>query len=713
MKFRQFITNLAVRVAGDAYSALWLRGRESSAADGKLTQPMKQSVWVMRALKEISGPISSMPLEFTDLAAGQPRHRVSGLQKRAGADFADPRLESFWSDPFKALSYDEGIEATCGWLKLKGEAFWILDDTWALPFPDAQAKFGKIIIVRPDSMREIVENGELIGWALKEANGNPVPLLPQNVLQFKFWNPDNKWRGLAEYDAAKIAAETDYLAGKFAANLMRNNGDTGPYVVDKSGNGLNKDQIEQVTSALRLKRNLSLRGEFRPAVLSGNLEVQDAHIATPDANFVAIRLQDRHEVYIAFGVPPSLADIKASYSIGSASDYYRLIWSTCMPLGHKIATGIAGLASRQTGRRLAAYLDWDEHQVLRAVRNERIDSAAKLWDRGISWETANDYLNLGLAEFPGWDVGYLPFNVVATDAAGAPPPPPDQNPDFSENLDEPVGAMIRALRGSGQRSAVRGQKEKDLAVWRAHMAVRQPIIAAFKSRFTKQLMVARAVVLKKIAASDQRSAVSQRAGAAADFLFDLATWKDGLKVALRPVEQHAIGTAVKQLLTEIGKKDDAWTLPPEKALQFVRDRENRLADVADEVHAKIKRTLEDGITAGDSVAQLADRVRGAFNEIGQGRAKTVASTETSAAFGFARHESMTAAGITQRRWLTSGNANVRPTHEAAEGQTVGIEEPFNVGGAELMYPGDEDGPPEEVINCHCVAIPVANEGGGE
>ena len=49
---------------------------------------------------------------------------------------------------------------------------------------------------------------------------------------------------------------------------------------------------------------------------------------------------------------------------------------------------------------------------------------------------------------------------------------------------------------------------------------------------------------------------------------------------------------------------------------------------------------------------------------------------------------------------------MRETHAAAEKQTVGIDEPFIVGGAELMFPGDPAGPPEEVINCHCVQIAV-------
>jgi hypothetical protein len=50
----------------------------------------------------------------------------------------------------------------------------------------------------------------------------------------------------------------------------------------------------------------------------------------------------------------------------------------------------------------------------------------------------------------------------------------------------------------------------------------------------------------------------------------------------------------------------------------------------------------------------------------------------------------------------------RPTHLAADGQTVPIDEPFDVGGVQFMRPADDSlgAGPEDIINCHCVAIPV-------
>jgi hypothetical protein len=62
-------------------------------------------------------------------------------------------------------------------------------------------------------------------------------------------------------------------------------------------------------------------------------------------------------------------------------------------------------------------------------------------------------------------------------------------------------------------------------------------------------------------------------------------------------------------------------------------------------------------------------------------------------------------GLTlQKEWLATDDAHTRPTHRDADGQTVAMDEPFIVGGAELQYPGDPDGPSQEVVMCRCTPI---------
>lgn len=65
-----------------------------------------------------------------------------------------------------------------------------------------------------------------------------------------------------------------------------------------------------------------------------------------------------------------------------------------------------------------------------------------------------------------------------------------------------------------------------------------------------------------------------------------------------------------------------------------------------------------------------------------------------------------AAGGTQVRWISMHDGDVRNSHVRADGQTRNIDEPFEVGGVKLRYPGDPLGPPDEVINCRCIIAPV-------
>lgn len=55
----------------------------------------------------------------------------------------------------------------------------------------------------------------------------------------------------------------------------------------------------------------------------------------------------------------------------------------------------------------------------------------------------------------------------------------------------------------------------------------------------------------------------------------------------------------------------------------------------------------------------------------------------------------------KRVWRTMHDERVRPTHRKAYGQRRTVTNPFLVGGAHLMYPGDVNGPIEEWANCRC------------
>jgi SPP1 gp7 family putative phage head morphogenesis protein len=665
----------------------------------QLTNPYRESVWVQSAINTATRPLKAVTLKFY----------------RGDTEVTAPDLLRFWKRPAKGLSYEEFIDATAGWFKLAGEFFWVLGDEWLT----RAARKQSFLIVRPQDMRPIEDtDGELVGWELKDRKGRRHHLIPDQVIQIKRWNPNNPHRGLGELASALLAAESDYLAGKYNRDTYANAGDHGDYIVAKGG--LPSDpQREQIVRALREKRAAKLRGDFKPVFLTGDIEVKSPAITAPDAAFVANRVQNRHEIYAAFGIPMSMADVQASYSIGSASDYFRMIFDTCLPLGTSIEGAIDKVNALLTGRdELESYFDWDEHPVMQAVRNERTDSAVKFFGMGVPVEQLNDYFDLGLKPFPGWDVSYLPFSLApagtlndpATDANLAELPPEEQKPTG----EDAATLMLRILEGRGPKAKGQGNEPKArdprrVAMWRSIQAKKRSVEAAFESKFGKQLMKARAEVLRKLAENGPTllaAGTGVLKAVSADFLYDAEEWEQEFIAEMTGVSRNALNTAGKQLFEEIDK-DDPFTMPPARALTFIRERSNLLSNVSDEVFATVKESLEEGLLAGESIAQIRDRVKDTFNGISKARATTIAQTETAAAYGTARDEAMKQAGVQWKQWLTSGNDNVRDSHLHAEGQTVPLDQPFKVGNAELMFPGDPSGPPEEVINCRCVQIAVA------
>ncbi len=678
----------------------------TSAQARDLVQPMRNSPWVMRAIKHVAGPIAAVRLDFS--AGGEP--------------LTDPRLDQFFRAPARRrsgkLSLPDTIEAMTGWLKLKGECFLILDDSLLVPFPSA-ALPAPFIIAPPDRMSPI-EDGELIrGWSYQDARGRRQVLLPEQVIHVAAWNPYDDLRGLAEYDAAAPAASADYAAGQYNLNLMRANGDRGPYISLKNGGMVPEAQRKQILEQLREKRELAARGEFKAVFLTGDMEVQDPAAQVIDEALLHSRLQNRHEVFIAFGVPPTFADLEQSYSIGSQSAWYRLIVDTCMPTGCKIAEAFRLVAERITGTAVEARFDWDDHPVMQAVRAERIATGNTLWNMGLSLDDVSEYLRLDLPSTPTSGISYLPFSVAPAAPTAAPAVDPATDPSLAEVPSaDPVQMMCTALalRGRAQQTErctccwapedvlQRAGANPD---WRRHMASRRPAIARTRSWFSRALLSARAATLARISERAEllraAPAPATRA-AAADFIFSLPEWKATLMAGLRGVAKSSLVEAGKQVLQEIGRPDDPWSVPDTKVLEFLSKRENRISGLADAVWQDTKASLDAGISAGETSAQLAQRIRETFGGLDKERAQTIAITETGAAFGFGRQEAMQEAGVSAKRWLTSGLPNVRATHLAAEGQVVPVDQAFSVGGAQLLHPGDPNGPAAEVINCHCVSV---------
>jgi hypothetical protein len=94
------------------------------------------------------------------------------------------------------------------------------------------------------------------------------------------------------------------------------------------------------------------------------------------------------------------------------------------------------------------------------------------------------------------------------------------------------------------------------------------------------------------------------------------------------------------------------------------------------------------------------------------RAARIVRTETHTAANKAINSAVKSTGYDHdRTWISALDERVRGAkgkskfnHLAANGQKRGMEEPFDVSGEKLMYPGDMNGSAGNIVNCRCVLI---------
>lgn len=144
---------------------------------------------------------------------------------------------------------------------------------------------------------------------------------------------------------------------------------------------------------------------------------------------------------------------------------------------------------------------------------------------------------------------------------------------------------------------------------------------------------------------------------------------------------------------------------------------DELEDWATTASGHVSDTLEDNVTAwlkgaheeGLSVDDIADQFQDEFvdGRLKDWKAEQLARDNTVAPSNAGNHSALEdAPGVVGEQWLDAGDGRVRETHEEADGQVVGVDQPFLVGGYEAMHPGDPALPVEEFTQCRCTAVPV-------
>lgn len=129
---------------------------------------------------------------------------------------------------------------------------------------------------------------------------------------------------------------------------------------------------------------------------------------------------------------------------------------------------------------------------------------------------------------------------------------------------------------------------------------------------------------------------------------------------------------------------------------------------------QISASVTSNILLGKSIGKIATDLQDRIEDMNRTSALRVARTAMTGAQNAGRYDAYKAAlemGITMKaRWVATLDNRTRHSHQELDGQIRNIEEPFEVNGMKILYPGYTFAVKHLIYNCRCTLIAVDIDG---
>lgn len=705
----------------------------SAGTTVSLHQPMEQSVWVYAAVNALSSAVANVPYCISrvetepeqDTASRRARRRQL-LQRSPAENLLEsgPAVDLF-ARPHPQLDRFLFWELLVSWLLLRGQAFVVaLDDQDMVIDLGAAARRRptRLMILPVDQVQILRLGGTLLGYNYTASQNSPVDgqrLLPSEIIHLRTANTSDFLSGISPLQVALLAATTDHAAALFLKGAMSNNADTG--LVVSTDQTLSEETRKMLVEGLMARKRRGAGEADRPLIIDGGLHIEKPTMSIADMQFLEQRKFHRQEICAAFQVPQEVLGYSEDANRASASasrlNFYE---NRVIPLMARLAASLDPVL-QSIDPALYGWFDYECLPIFAEARRARIDTAVKAWAMGIPFNDINEAYDLGFEEYPWHETGYLPFSVQpiepTTPESPTPPttPPPANPSDPSAPSDSPspespesdnpiaeLQSMLRTLQ-SGSPHAARLTPHA-CSPNSAYQAALSGAIRATSGKLRKFFIGQRGRVLAQLEAA--------AAKALWDDMWDPAKENAELLKQIRTQLISNLEFGGAQLWQELALPD-TFKLPPVEATRYLARREKLIKDINATTFDTLKNSLADGLNAGETYAQLADRVKATFKQADEMRAEMIATTEVNTAVNAGRLTGMAQAGVDGKAWNTSNLDGVRPSHvQAGMVYETGIpvDQTFRVGGYDLLHPGDASrgAPGSETINCRCFITAVRN-----
>ncbi len=542
-----------------------------------------------------------------------------------------------------------------------------------------RSKNGELWLLQPDKVT--IEHRDRIVEHYKYGNAE---FTPDEVYHYLFPDPLEDFVGMPPLRAAARAVDSHNKSYEWNDKIFENHGVPGLLFGVKGLSHLSETDLKSLMDDWH-KRYGGTENVGKVGFFPGEgFDVKELAFNAKDLEWLGGEAMLTRRICGVFKVPPQLLGDPDTSKYSNYKEARRAFYNEkVLPDMMKFIAGLNNWLMPKFKGDYELGLDYSHVEVLRDDANEQVTRLA-----AASWMTTNEKREaMNLPPLKGGDAVLVPFNLVplGTGAGSDDGSPKQSKSRFNGSLYPDTESRMKAFN---RNVAERDKWEKRYAgevdkYWGGQ-----------KARVLKRL---RAIV-KSIKATIDINELMEQALETEYYAKELHTINEGLMLDFG---QGALAEIGSDLIFDVEQPElQKWL-----AKNLAKNGKNISVTTAD----KLKRVLQEGIDAGEGVDKLANRITDMYDGFSVGRAKVIARTEVGIASGEAKLAGYKEGNVSRKEWLSAFVPDTRDDHAAADGQVVGIDESFDIGGASTTTAPCQTGDPGHDVNCLCVMAPMGPE----
>lgn len=676
-------------VAKNFMESVFLHNRPEGMTEDVMTYPYRKSDLVYICISTTGRAISQIPIMVYE-QVGEEEFRVVPTN--------DPDQQLFIRPNYLMDRYSF-VEATVGHLMLDGDVFLV-------PFPPGNPI--SIWVVRKKFMGPIKDrqSNQLIGWNYNTKgvifdsyggsilNENSIPLKVEEVCHVYFWNPYDPIMGMAPSEAGRMNILNDFKAGVFTGNFFDEGAVPGGMLqTDKS---LGDKQFKRILEQFETRHGGYKKGN-RFALLENGLKYTQAGLTQKDMEFPKLREHSGRRIFQIYGMKEAVISETKNVNYATSREQRKEWWeSTNLPIMRMICSALS-FTLYPVGSKRVCRFDYTKIEALREALRDKVDTAHKLWQMGFTADETNVRLDLGFRPKPWRKVWYQPVNLMPVNGtpvanSNNPPPPPP-----AEDGEKPP----KEIEYEEQKLLPFTKDERKETIWNSMVRQVSPLEEAFAKKVSRVFYNMRRHTLellyreKKNFLKDTDDVDKETYGAE----------RGELGKVTDPLFKESILLGARLVVEETGM-EVAFDLTDPQVLYYLSNKQIKIVGIVETIKDQIQRELIEAYQTGESIDQIADRIRGVF-DVAKSRARTIARTEMISSLNEGRFLAIDRSGFREKEWFTAMDERVRPQHQPMHGKKIKVGEMWLLpDGSYLRHPGDYDGPAHQIINCRCIEVVV-------